>query len=310
MVLHLDTTTTGSRYRNIDRGMTTSVAADLALTQPVVGLSDVKTLVFTSKKAINILPSLGAKQYEAMVAQQIKQAKEARALLKEHSTTTATTAATKEGDEKKRESDIRFADELAASLAQRPTFVPGFRPDDVNIDMNLLRSEYAEGGLRVTVEAVVLVHDHGHPHVLVLQAPSGLYRLPGAALDQGEDEVPALQMRLKAIFRPAITTEEGDDVDDDVTGAGDWHVGPLVGTWWRPAFEGHVYPYVAAHVTKPKEMRKLFLVQARNGLNLAVPDNYRLLAVPLFDVFDNALVYGHVIASLPACLSRFFFQYL
>jgi len=34
-----------------------------------------------------------------------------------------------------------------------------------------------------------------------------------------------------------------------------------VGNWWRPNFEPPQYPYVPPHITKPKEHKKLFLVQ-------------------------------------------------
>mgnify|MGYP001800228858 FL=1 len=36
----------------------------------------------------------------------------------------------------------------------------------------------------------------------------------------------------------------------------------------------------------------------------AVPKNYKLVAAPLFELYDNAACYGPVIASLPSALSR------
>ena len=61
----------------------------------------------------------------------------------------------------------------------------------------------------------------------------------------------------------------------------DWEIGDCLAQWWRPNFETfmvrlfdkHVqtiaadprmtpqYPFVPAHITKPKECKKLFLVQ-------------------------------------------------
>lgn len=83
------------------------------------------------------------------------------------------------------------------------------------------------------------------------------------------------------------------------------------------------YPYIPAHITKPKEHMKLFLVQLpEKGIKLeidlivyvqfllslsalfAVPKNYKLVAAPLFELYDNAQGYGPVIASLPQALSR------
>ena len=43
--------------------------------------------------------------------------------------------------------------------------------------------------------------------------------------------------------------------------AQDWSVEDSVGNWWRPNFEPPQYPYVPPHITKPKEHKKLFLVQ-------------------------------------------------
>lgn len=36
----------------------------------------------------------------------------------------------------------------------------------------------------------------------------------------------------------------------------------------------------------------------------AVPRNYKLVAAPLFELYDNAQGYGPIIACLPQCLSR------
>lgn len=41
----------------------------------------------------------------------------------------------------------------------------------------------------------------------------------------------------------------------------DWMIEDTVGNWWRPNFEPPIYPYVPPHITKPKEQKRLFLVQ-------------------------------------------------
>ena len=46
---------------------------------------------------------------------------------------------------------------------------------------------YAREGLRRSVEAVLVVHEHGHPHVLVLQMGASFFKLPGGRLRPGED---------------------------------------------------------------------------------------------------------------------------
>merc|ERR1712080_48209 len=48
----------------------------------------------------------------------------------------------------------------------------------------------------------------------------------------------------------------------------------------RPNFEPAQYPYIPPHITKPKEHRKLFLVQLQEKAYFAVPRNYKLVAAP------------------------------
>lgn len=51
----------------------------------------------------------------------------------------------------------------------------------------ILLSRYSKEGIRRSVEAVILVHDHNHPHVLLLQLGSAFFKLPGGRLRLGED---------------------------------------------------------------------------------------------------------------------------
>ena len=41
----------------------------------------------------------------------------------------------------------------------------------------------------------------------------------------------------------------------------EWVIEDTIGNWWRPNFEPPQYPYVPPHITKPKEHKRLFLVQ-------------------------------------------------
>lgn len=59
------------------------------------------------------------------------------------------------------------------------------------------------------------------------------------------------------------------------------------------------------HITKPKELTKLILVRLPEKANFSVPQNLKLVAVPLLEIYDNAKSYGSVIATLPQTLSRF-----
>jgi hypothetical protein len=42
--------------------------------------------------------------------------------------------------------------------------------------------------------------------------------------------------------------------------------------------------------------------------DLAVPGNFKLIAVPLYDLFENAKRYGQQLSKIPECISRFNFD--
>lgn len=80
---------------------------------------------------------------------------------------------------------------------------------------------------------------------------------------------------------------------------------------------------------QPKEMKKVYMVkmpptskifflverptpphETLNSLELlSVPKNMKLLAVPLFELYDNSARYGPQLTALPHLLARFHFQY-
>ncbi|KAI8848761.1 cleavage and polyadenylation specific factor 5 [Chytridium lagenaria] len=167
--------------------------------------------------------------------------------------------------------------------------------------LNRLQSEYEKQGMRHTVEGVLVVHEHGHPHVLMLQIAETFFKLPGDSLKPGEDEVEGLKARLNAKLAPVK--------DGMLEEANDWEVGELLAVWWRPNFETYMYPYIPAHITKPKEMKKIYLVHLPEKKLLSVPKNMRTAAVPLFELYDNAARYGPQLSALAHLLSRFNFVY-
>ncbi|CAB4054996.1 NUDT21 [Lepeophtheirus salmonis] len=118
-------------------------------------------------------------------------------------------------------------------------------------------------------------------------------------LKLGEDEVQG----LKRIMTDTLGRPEAKDPDT-------WIIEDTIGNWWRPNFEPPQYPYIPPHITKPKEHRKLFLVQLPERSYFAVPRNYKLVAAPLFELFDNSQGYGPIISSLPQAMGRFNFIYM
>lgn len=106
--------------------------------------------------------------------------------------------------------------------------------------------------MRVTVEGVLVVHERGHPCVLMLQIAETFFKLPGDVLRQGEDEIEGLKLRLSHKLSAATK--------DIYTSAKEWKIGQLLATWWRPNFETFVYPYLPPHITNPKEIKRMYLV--------------------------------------------------
>lgn len=161
-----------------------------------------------------------------------------------------------------------------------------------------MREEFDKIGMRRSVEGVLLVHEHGLPHVLLLQLGTTFFKLPGGELSPGEDEVEGLKR---------LMTETLGRAD---AGATEWVIEDTIGNWWRPNFEPARYPYIPPHITKPKEHSKLFLVQLPEKAYFAVPRNYKLVAAPLFELYDNSQGYGPIISSLPQAMGRFSFIYM
>lgn len=232
--------------------------------------------------------------------------------------------------------------------------------------VRLKRRFEAEGRTVQSVDGVVVVHCHNHPHVMllrrtaksstvsVLPSTSAVpplhisYRLPGGKLRGSETTVECLYRKLaRDMLGHRVEKESvdsgtamavrqsplGPSVDEASMFVTDQHhagssgtaaaqsryadavalaqqrglrVGEVVSVWCRPNFDRPMYPYVPAHVTEPKEVRTLHVVHMplESVLTVAESDT-ELIAVPLFDLHENAAKYGALIASLPHTLARF-----
>ncbi|RTG83437.1 cleavage and polyadenylation specificity factor subunit 5, partial [Schistosoma bovis] len=130
-----------------------------------------------------------------------------------------------------------------------------------------LQEDFEKYGMRRSVEGILLVHEHNLPHVLLLQLGT-FFKLPGGELHPGEEEIEG----LKRLLSEMLGRTDGIPVD--------WIPEDCIGNWWRPNFEPPRYPYIPAHVTKPKEQTRLFLIQLPEKTLFAVPSNYKLVAAP------------------------------
>lgn len=144
---------------------------------------------------------------------------------------------------------------------------------------------------------------------------------PGDYLRAEDDEIEGFKARLNERLAPVGTQFTGEGVNDE------WQVGDTLAQWWRPNFETFMYPFIPAHVTRPKECKKLYFIQLPRSSTspfsyhyqiytnaipevLSVPKNMKLLAVPLFELYDNTARYGPQLSAIPHLLSRYNFEFI
>ena len=173
--------------------------------------------------------------------------------------------------------------------------------------------------MRRTVEGIMVVHEHGHPHILMLQIANAFFKLwvtwvfrelvtnvkirPGDYLTPGETDELGLKKRLDDRLAPL----DPNAFEEQDGALNDWEIGDCLAQWWRPNFETFMYPFIPAHVTKPKECKKMYCVHLPERKVFAVPKNMKLLAIPIFELYDNGGRYGPQLAAIPHLLSRYNF---
>jgi cleavage and polyadenylation specificity factor subunit 5 len=59
-----------------------------------------------------------------------------------------------------------------------------------------MRDDFQVNGIRRSVEAVLLVHEHNLPHVLLLQVGQTFFKLPGGELIKNETPIEGLKRLL------------------------------------------------------------------------------------------------------------------
>ncbi|KAL8948241.1 MAG: hypothetical protein Q9222_005552 [Ikaeria aurantiellina] len=178
-----------------------------------------------------------------------------------------------------------------------------------------LEEHYEQHGMRRTCEGILVCHEHNHPHILMLQIANAFFKLydrgihtndtaPGDYLRAEDDEIEGFKQRLNDRLAPVGSQFSGEGVNDE------WQIGDTLAQWWRPNFETFMYPFLPAHVTRPKECKKLYFIQLPKSKVLSVPKNMKLLAVPLFELYDNTARYGPQLSAIPHLLSRYRFEFV
>ncbi len=159
-----------------------------------------------------------------------------------------------------------------------------------------MKAQYEREGKRRSVGGICMVSQHRTPHILLLQITPTSFKLPGGKLRAGEGDVEGLARKLRNKLQPEL---------EDGLQQYEFDISDQASTWYRTAYEPQLYPYLPAHITKPKEEYKLFVVHLPEKCYFAVPKNLKLLAVPLFELYGNPQKYGPEIASIPHLLSRY-----
>ncbi|KAJ8102767.1 Cleavage/polyadenylation specificity factor subunit 5 [Lipomyces tetrasporus] len=174
----------------------------------------------------------------------------------------------------------------------------------VSARLQRLQDHYEQFGMRRTCEGILVCHEHGHPHILMLQIANAFFKLPGDYLHPGEGEIEGFTARLNERLAPVNAQYPSDQHTSE------WEIGDCIAQWWRPNFETFTYPFIPPHVSRPKECKKLYLINLPKHKVLSVPKNMKLLAVPLFELYDNSARYGSQLSAIPQYLSRYNFEFV
>ncbi|QIX02437.1 hypothetical protein AMS68_007954 [Peltaster fructicola] len=172
----------------------------------------------------------------------------------------------------------------------------------VNARLKRLEEYYEQHGMRRTCEGILICHEHNHPHVLMLQIANAFFKLPGDYLAHDVEEIEGFKTRLNERLAPVGSLSANTDPQD-------WNIHSTLAQWYRPNFETFMYPYLPPHCTRPKECKKLYLIQLPRSRVLSVPKNMKLLAVPLFELYDNPNRYGPQLSAIPHYMSRFRWEF-
>ena len=79
---------------------------------------------------------------------------------------------------------------------------------------------------------------------------------PGDYIPPHLPEIDGFKQRLNERLAPVGSQFTGDGVNE-----GEWVIGDTLAQWWRPNFETFMYPFLPAHVTRPKECKKLYFIE-------------------------------------------------
>ena len=161
-----------------------------------------------------------------------------------------------------------------------------------------LRDRWLKQGMRRTIHLVLMSHGNGIPHVLVLRSLShrNKWGLVKCEAEQGISDLDAINATLKRCLLKSETTDVCQ-----------WTVGTeCIAQFWRPEFDEFIYPYLPAHVSRPKEQLKMFIVLLPPRCVVKVVPDSALEVVPLSEIEKGGIAgFGSLLGAVPALISRF-----
>lgn len=158
-----------------------------------------------------------------------------------------------------------------------------------------MNDEFITHGKRQSFEAVLLAHLHGHPHVLLLQLANNFFKLPGGEIENDEKFSDGINRCLNEYLSAK---------DSKIM----WKASEILSKWHRSNAEPPQYPYIPPHITQPKEEKFIVLMHMPEEMKFVVPRNYKLVAAPFFEIYNNSENYGNIISSVPTLVSRYQFN--
>ena len=176
------------------------------------------------------------------------------------------------------------------------------RPEkDASVAAAMLRHRraYEREGARRIVEAILLVNQHNHPHVLLLQSGGG--GGPIRDVQAPRREAQARRGRGGGGSREAAQ-QALPRVGAHAEGGSAWSAS-RGGT--DPGSSPTTTPTSLRTSPGPRRPGAVFACQLPDTAMFAVPRNLKLLAVPLFELYANENRYGAIVASVPHHVSRF-----
>jgi cleavage and polyadenylation specificity factor subunit 5 len=108
----------------------------------------------------------------------------------------------------------------------------------------------------------------------MLQIANAFFKLPGDYVLPHEPEIAGFQARLaERLSPPPGSSMATQPIADGEDGPFEWRIHDCVAQWWRPNFETFMYPFIPAHVTRPKECKKMYLIQLPKKSNSSSDKN-------------------------------------